>query len=121
MACPACCSPCAVKTHRELFADFFASLFGYPLEDLIAKGAPDSGAQAMWAAMSRDIMTGGGKYSDAMSQVRSDSGLEGRGLQGVGKGSEKCKGRLVGCVGLRCLVTSWPVAASTPTPCLRCG
>ena len=63
------CSCAKVKTHRELFADFFASLFGYPLEDLIAKGTPATGAQAMWAAMSRDIMTGGGKYSDPMSQV----------------------------------------------------
>lgn len=39
-----------VKTHRELFADFFASLFGYPLEDLIAEqnGKVPESAAKMW-------------------------------------------------------------------------
>ena len=39
-----------VKTHRELFADFFASLFGYPLEKLIAmqEGRTPPAASKMW-------------------------------------------------------------------------
>lgn len=53
----------AVKTHRELFADFFASLFGYPLEDLIASKPGSEAAQRMHAAMQRDILGGGGHAS----------------------------------------------------------
>lgn len=34
-----CPSVAAVKTHRELFADFYASLFGSSLESLIAEGS----------------------------------------------------------------------------------
>lgn len=36
-----------VKTHRELFSDFFASLFGYPLEALIARGDRPEAAQVL--------------------------------------------------------------------------
>lgn len=59
----------AVKTHRELFADFYLSLFGTPLEDLIAEGAKPEAAEKLWAQMSRDIMTGGGQHTDALEQV----------------------------------------------------
>ncbi len=59
-----------LKTHRELFAEFFASLFGYPLEDLVAGGGRPAAAEAMWAQMSRDITTGGsGAYLDPIAQV----------------------------------------------------
>eukprot|EP00983_Pelagomonas_calceolata_P013104 418692-Pelagomonas_calceolata.AAC.8 len=60
----------ADKTHRELFSDFYASLFHAPLESLIAQGVPPVAAQALWAKMSTDIMTGGGAYSNPMEQVR---------------------------------------------------
>jgi hypothetical protein len=59
----------AVKTHRELFADFYLSLFGTPLEDLIAEGVKPAAAEKLWAQMSRDIMTGGGQHTDALDQV----------------------------------------------------
>eukprot|EP00200_Dunaliella_tertiolecta_P001522 CAMPEP_0202350582 /NCGR_PEP_ID=MMETSP1126-20121109/7595_1 /ASSEMBLY_ACC=CAM_ASM_000457 /TAXON_ID=3047 /ORGANISM="Dunaliella tertiolecta, Strain CCMP1320" /LENGTH=335 /DNA_ID=CAMNT_0048942579 /DNA_START=38 /DNA_END=1045 /DNA_ORIENTATION=+ len=57
------------KTHRELFSDFYASLFHAPLESLIAQGVPPVAAQALWAKMSTDIMTGGGAYSNPMEQA----------------------------------------------------
>lgn len=59
----------AVKTHRELFADFFKSLFGTDLEELIASSPRPASAELLWSQMSRDIMTGGGS-SDAIEQVR---------------------------------------------------
>ncbi len=59
----------ADKTHRELFSDFYASLFHAPLEGLIAQGVPAVAAQALWAKMSSDIMTGGGAFSTPMEQV----------------------------------------------------
>uniref|UniRef100_A0A7S0WIL9 Uncharacterized protein n=1 Tax=Chlamydomonas leiostraca TaxID=1034604 RepID=A0A7S0WIL9_9CHLO len=49
-----------LKTHRELFADFYASLFGTSLEDLIREGVAPAAAQKLWAQMNRDIMSGGG-------------------------------------------------------------
>ncbi|KAG1660731.1 hypothetical protein FOA52_003040 [Chlamydomonas sp. UWO 241] len=58
-----------LKTHRELFSDFFASLFNYPLEDMIASDASAPAAQFMWSSMSRDITSGGGRESEAMAQA----------------------------------------------------
>lgn len=58
-----------LKTHRELFSDFFASLFGYPLEDLMARGDCPEAAKAMWSQMSRDITSGGGAYTDPVAQA----------------------------------------------------
>jgi len=57
------------KTHRELFADFYASLFHAPLEGLIAQGQTPEAAQKLWAKMSSDITMGGGAYSSPMEQV----------------------------------------------------
>ncbi|KAF8070855.1 hypothetical protein HT031_000936 [Scenedesmus sp. PABB004] len=49
-----------LKTHRELFSDFFASLFGYPLSDLLADSPPPAAAQRLYGEMMRDILGGGG-------------------------------------------------------------
>ncbi len=55
----------AVKTHRELFSDFFASLFGYGLEELLADSpqpqAATVGAGGPWgpaAGRSRGVRAG---------------------------------------------------------------
>lgn len=48
----------AVKTHRELFSDFYASLFGSSLEALMAEGGDPAAAKLLWQQMSRDITTG---------------------------------------------------------------
>lgn len=69
-----CPGPAAVKTHRELFSDFFASLFGYPLEDLIASSPAPEAAQRMHAAMQRDILGGGG-HASCEAQVGDGGGV----------------------------------------------
>lgn len=48
-----------LKTHRELFADFFASLFGYPLADLMADSPAPQAAAAFFERMMADIENGG--------------------------------------------------------------
>ncbi|GBF99470.1 hypothetical protein Rsub_12138 [Raphidocelis subcapitata] len=50
-----------LKTHRELFSDFFQSLFGYPLADLIADSPTPEAAAKLFAQMMRDIEGGGGE------------------------------------------------------------
>lgn len=58
-----------LKTHRELFADFFASLFGYGLEELMAASPRPAAAELLWAQMSRDIMNGGTQFTDPVEQA----------------------------------------------------
>ncbi|GFR50020.1 hypothetical protein Agub_g12170 [Astrephomene gubernaculifera] len=60
-----------LKTHRELFSDFFASLFGYPLPQLLADTPqPPPAAAAMFEAMMRDIGSAGGRAgAGAMEQA----------------------------------------------------
>ncbi|GLI66723.1 hypothetical protein VaNZ11_010662 [Volvox africanus] len=58
-----------LKTHRELFSDFFTSLFGYDLQQLLADSPPPAAAQLLFSQMSRDIMTGGTLSNDAMEQA----------------------------------------------------
>ncbi|GAX76758.1 hypothetical protein CEUSTIGMA_g4205.t1 [Chlamydomonas eustigma] len=59
-----------LKTHRELFSEFFASLFGYSLEDLMYSCERPEAALTMWQNMSRDITTGGsGEFTDPISQA----------------------------------------------------
>lgn len=53
------------RTHRQLFADFYASVSGRPLGDMLAEGRATPHAEALFAAMLRDVSTGGGA-SDAM-------------------------------------------------------
>lgn len=50
-----------LKTHRELFADFYASLFGHPLADLLADSPEPTAARALYERMMLDIETGGGE------------------------------------------------------------
>lgn len=50
-----------LKTHRELFSDFFQSLFGYPLADLMADSPEPEAAVKLFAQMMRDIEGGGGE------------------------------------------------------------
>ncbi len=60
----------AVKTHRELFSEFYQSLFHEPLEQLVAEGGRPAAAELLWAQMNRDIMGGGTVYTDTNEQVR---------------------------------------------------
>ncbi|KAI8472117.1 MAG: hypothetical protein J3K34DRAFT_376195 [Monoraphidium minutum] len=48
-----------LKTHRELFSDFFTSLFNYPLTDLIADSPAPAAAITLFNQMMRDIEGGG--------------------------------------------------------------
>lgn len=57
-----------LKTHRELFADFFASLFGYPLTQLLADSGAPASAQLLYAQMMRDILGGGG-HEEPLAQA----------------------------------------------------
>eukprot|EP00879_Flechtneria_rotunda_P003579 GHRR01003813.1.p1 GENE.GHRR01003813.1~~GHRR01003813.1.p1 ORF type:complete len:332 (+),score=102.30 GHRR01003813.1:155-1150(+) len=57
-----------LKTHRELFSDFFMSLFGYPLTDLLADSPPPAAAQLLYNQMMRDIL-GGGCHIDPLEQA----------------------------------------------------
>jgi len=54
---------------RELFSDFFSSLFGYPLTDLLADSPAPAAAQLLYNQMMRDILGGGGHADDALAQV----------------------------------------------------
>ncbi|GLC44659.1 hypothetical protein PLESTB_001330700 [Pleodorina starrii] len=58
-----------LKTHRELFSDFFTSLFGYDLQQLLADSPAPTSAQALFAQMSRDIMSGGNQSEDPLEQA----------------------------------------------------
>lgn len=60
MSCLGCC--------RELFSDFFTSLFGYPLPQLLADSPTPAAAQLLYNQMMRDIL-GGGAHSEALEQV----------------------------------------------------
>jgi hypothetical protein len=55
---------------RELFADFFQSLFGYPLAQLMADSPAPTSAQLLYNQMMRDILGGGGAHVDPLAQVR---------------------------------------------------
>eukprot|EP00878_Enallax_costatus_P016110 GHUV01016892.1.p1 GENE.GHUV01016892.1~~GHUV01016892.1.p1 ORF type:complete len:241 (+),score=73.76 GHUV01016892.1:110-832(+) len=57
-----------LKTHRELFSDFFQSLFGYPLTQLLADSPAPAAAQLLYSQMVRDILGGGGE-TDVLAQV----------------------------------------------------
>lgn len=54
---------------RELFSDFFVSLFGYPLTQLLADSPAPASAQLLYSQMMRDILGGGG-HDDPLAQVR---------------------------------------------------
>lgn len=57
------------KTHRELFSDFFKSVFGYPLEDLVLNSPRPEAAEKLFAKMLSDITTGGSTFKDPMEQA----------------------------------------------------
>jgi hypothetical protein len=56
------------KTHRKLFSDFYASVTGASLEAMLAGRPASPHAEAFFAAMLRDVATGGGG-ADAMEQA----------------------------------------------------
>lgn len=56
-----------VKTHRELFSDFYASLFGRPLADLLREAPAPTHAPALYHRMMRDILSGGGSVRDDLA------------------------------------------------------
>lgn len=58
-----------LKTHRELFSDFFTSLFGYDLQALLADSPAPAAAQLLFGQMLRDIMAGGMRYSAPLEQA----------------------------------------------------
>ncbi|MEW5296772.1 MAG: hypothetical protein WDW38_007586 [Sanguina aurantia] len=59
-----------LRTHRELFASFFASMFGASLESHMASASSPVAAELLWSQMSRDIMGGGGgAYTDSVQQA----------------------------------------------------
>lgn len=58
-----------LKTHRELFSDFFQSLFGYPLPQLIATGPEPVAAKALYRRMMSDIEGGPGTGGSTMDQA----------------------------------------------------
>lgn len=57
-----------LKTHRELFSDFYQSLFGTPLANLLATSAPPTHAPRLYHRMMRDILSGGGAVRDDFSR-----------------------------------------------------
>jgi hypothetical protein len=57
-----------LKTHRELFSDFFQSLFGYPLTQLLEDSPAPGAAEALYEQMMRDVLGGGG-HADAVEKV----------------------------------------------------
>lgn len=57
-----------LKTHRELFSDFFQSLFGYPLPQLLADSPTPAAAQLLYNQMMHDILGGGG-HSEPLEQA----------------------------------------------------
>lgn len=68
----------AVKTHRELFSDFFTSLFGYDLQQLIADSPAPHHAKALFDQMMRDISSGGTALTSPLEQVGARSRRQGR-------------------------------------------
>jgi hypothetical protein len=60
--------PFTVLPPRELFSDFFSSLFGYPLPQLLADSPAPAAAQLLYSQMMRDILGGGG-HDDPLAQV----------------------------------------------------
>jgi hypothetical protein len=56
------------KTHRQLFADFYASVTGKPLDSLLATNPPCPHAEHFFGAMLHDVASGGGE-ADAMAQA----------------------------------------------------
>eukprot|EP00199_Chlamydomonas_sp_CCMP681_P002484 CAMPEP_0119108852 /NCGR_PEP_ID=MMETSP1180-20130426/15773_1 /TAXON_ID=3052 ORGANISM="Chlamydomonas cf sp, Strain CCMP681" /NCGR_SAMPLE_ID=MMETSP1180 /ASSEMBLY_ACC=CAM_ASM_000741 /LENGTH=330 /DNA_ID=CAMNT_0007094519 /DNA_START=13 /DNA_END=1005 /DNA_ORIENTATION=+ len=58
-----------LKTHRELFSEFYTSLFHSPLEELVAGSARPAAAELLWSQMNRDIMGGGGAVQAPMEQA----------------------------------------------------
>ena len=54
---------------RELFSDFFQSLFGYALTQLLADSPAPAAAQLLYSQMMRDILGGGGE-TDVLAQVK---------------------------------------------------
>ncbi|KAG2424239.1 hypothetical protein HXX76_014623 [Chlamydomonas incerta] len=58
-----------LKTHRELFSDFFASLFGYELAQLIADSPAPTAAQTLFQQMMRDISSAGGQSAEPLEQA----------------------------------------------------
>jgi hypothetical protein len=70
--CPLPHSACCVSNlaaARELFSDFFVSLFGYPLSQLLADSPAPAAAQLLYSQMMRDILGGGGS-EEPLAQVR---------------------------------------------------
>ena len=57
------------KTHRQLFADFYASVAGEPLEALLARRPAQQAAQSFFSAMLRDVTSAGGRGGDAMEHA----------------------------------------------------
>lgn len=60
---------CPVLSCRELFSDFFQSLFGYGLPQLLADSPTPASAQLLYNQMMRDILGGGG-HTAPLEQVR---------------------------------------------------
>jgi len=56
------------KTHRQLFADFYASVTGQPLDAFLASHPACPHAEHFFASMLNDVANGGGQ-ADAMSQA----------------------------------------------------
>lgn len=56
------------KTHRKLFAEFYQSVTGSALEELLAAGVRPAASEHLFACMMRDITTGGGN-SDGIQQA----------------------------------------------------
>jgi hypothetical protein len=80
LAPPTTQNPKTVKTHRELFSDFYLSLFGRPIADLLRESPPPEHARALYQRMMRDILSGGGAVRDDFSPS-SDGGRAGDSLQ----------------------------------------
>lgn len=59
----------AGKTHRELFADWFQSMFHMPLAELIATSPDSKFAPVLFNQMMRDIRSNGGQEGGAMTQA----------------------------------------------------
>lgn len=59
-----------LSTHRELFSNFFMSLFGYSLEDVLAEGVQPEASELLFSQMSADILNGGrGAFTDPLEQA----------------------------------------------------
>jgi len=58
-----------LQTHRQLFASWYESTMGEPLETLLAEGAVPAKSLALFSAMMNDIQTGGGATERANDPV----------------------------------------------------